>query len=114
MKKLVLAAVLTGFAAGGAFAQTGTSTVTKETTTTTTSIEPAWRGEMKEYIVKEHRHGVVPPAGFTASVGAPLPPSVELYPFPATAPYARYRYGMIGDQSVIVDPSDRRIVEVIR
>ena len=114
MKKLILAALLTGFAAAGAFAQSGTSTVTRETTTTSTTIEPAWRGEMKEYVVKEHHRAVPPPAGFSLSVGAPLPPSVELYPFPATAPYHRYQYSVIGDQTVVVDPTDRRVIEVIR
>jgi hypothetical protein len=114
MKKLILAALLTGVAAGGAFAQTGSSTVTRETTTTTTSIQPAWQSEMREYIVKEHRPAVPPPAGFSVSVGAPLPPTVELYPFPATAPYHQYRYAVIGDERVVVDPTDRKVIEVIR
>jgi hypothetical protein len=113
MKKLILAALLTGVAAGGAFAQTGSSSTVTRTETTTT-IEPAWRTEMKEYVVKEHRRAVPPPAGFTASVGVPLPPAVELYPFPSSAPYAKYRYGVVGNETVVVDPSDRRIIEVIR
>ena len=104
-----------GKATRAAFAQTGSTTQTTTTTTKeTTSIEPAWRSEMKEYVVKEHRAPLAPPAGFTASVGAPLPPTVELYPFPATAPYSRYRYSVIGKDTVVVDPADRRVVEVIR
>jgi len=114
MKKLILAALLTGFAAGAALAQTGTSSVTRTETTTTTTFQPEWRTEMKEYVVKEHRQPVAPPVGYTAAVGAPLPPSVELYPFAASAPYAKYRYSVIGDQTVVVDPSDRRVIEVIR
>jgi len=110
MKKLLIAALLTGFA-GVALAQTGTTTTT---TTTTTKIEPAWRTEMKEYVTKEHRTAAPPPAGFSVSVGAPLPPSVELYSFPASAPYAKYRYSVIGNETVVVDPADRHIVEVIR
>lgn len=109
MKKLLLAALLAGFA-GSAFAQSTTTT----TTTTTTKIEPAWRTEMKEYVTKEHRTAVAPPAGFSVSVGAPLPPSVELYSFPTSAPYAKYRYSVIGNETVVVDPADRHIVEVIR
>ena len=113
MKKLILAAaLLTGFA-GAAFAQSG-STTTTTTTKETTTIEPAWRTEMKEYVVKEHRAPVAPPAGYTVSVGAPLPPAVELYPFPTTAPYGKYRYSVIGNQTVVVDPADRRVIEVIR
>ena len=94
MKKLILAAVLTGFA-GVALAQTSGSTTS--TTTTTTTISPAWRGEIKEYVVKEKRAPVPPPPGYSVTVGAPLPPTAELYSFPATAPYAKYRYSVIGD-----------------
>jgi len=110
MKKLLLAAVLTGFA-GVALAQTGSTT---STTTTTTTISPAWRGEIKEYVVKEKRAHVPPPPGFKVTVGAPLPPTVELYSFPPAAPYAKYRYSVIGDETVLVDPADRKVVEVIR
>jgi Ni/Co efflux regulator RcnB len=108
MKRLLLAALLTGFA-GVALAQAQTTT-----TTTTTTISPAWQTEMKEYVVKERRAAAPLPPGFTASVGVPLPPTVELYSFPATAPYAKYRYTVVGDETVIVDPTDRKIVEVIR
>lgn len=107
MKKLLAAALLVGLASA-ALAQTTT------TTTTTTTIEPAWRTEMKEYVVKERRAAVPPPAGFTVSVGAPLPPAVELYAFPTAAPYAKYRYSVIGNETVVVDPADRTIVEIIR
>jgi Protein of unknown function (DUF1236) len=112
MKKLLLAAVLTGFA-GVALAQTSGST-TSSTTTTTTTISPAWRGEIKEYVVKEKRANIPPPAGYSVTVGAPLPPAVELYSFPTSAPYAKYRYSVIGNETVLVDPTDRKVVEVIR
>lgn len=111
MRKLLMAAVLVGFA-GAAFAQTGSTTTS--TTTTTTKFEPAWRSEIKEYVVKEKRTAVPPPAGYTVSVGTPLPPAVELYSFPTSAPYAKYRYSVVGNETVVVDPSDRRVVEVIR
>jgi len=111
MKKLILAAVLTGFA-GVALAQTSGSTTS--TTTTTTTISPAWRGEIKEYVVKEKRAPVPPPPGYSVTIGAPLPPTAELYSFPATAPYAKYRYSVIGNETVLVDPADRKVVEVIR
>ena len=77
-------------------------------------IEPAWRSEIKEYVTKEKVTRVPPPAGYTAAVGAPLPPTVELRSFPSSAPYAKYRYSVIGDETVVVDPTDRKVVEVIR
>jgi len=110
MKKVLLAALLASFS-GVALAQMSGSTTS---TTTTTTFQPAWRSEIKEYVVKEKKAHIAPPAGYTAAVGAPVPPAVELYSFPPTAPYAKYRYSVIGDQTVVVDPTDRKVVEVIR
>ena len=110
MKKLLLAALLSGFA-GVAFAQmSGSST----STTTTTTFSPAWTGEIREYVVKEKRAHIPPPPGWHVAVGAPVPPAVELYSFPPSAPYAKYRYSVIGDDTVVVDPGDRKVIEVIR
>ena len=58
MKKLLLAALLASFS-GVALAQTSGST----TTTTTTTFQPAWRSEIKEYVVKEKKTHIPPPAG---------------------------------------------------
>ena len=110
MKKILLAALLASFS-GVALAQMSGSTTS---TTTTTTISPAWRGEIKEYVIKEKRAHVPPPPGYSVTVGAPLPPTVELYSFPPSAPYAKYRYSVIGDETVLVDPADRKVVEVIR
>lgn len=111
MKKILLAALLTSFA-GVALAQTSGSTTS--TTTTTTTFSPAWTSEIKEYVTKEKVTRVPPPAGWNVAVGAPVPPTVELRSFPAAAPYAKYRYSVIGDQTVVVDPADRKVIEVIR
>src|SRR5437899_11139080 len=110
MKKLLLAALLSGFA-GVALAQMSGSTTS---TTTTTTFSPAWRTEIKEYVVKEKRVHIPPPPDWRVAVGAPVPPAIELYSFPPTAPYAKYRYSVIGDETVVVDPADRKVVEVIR
>jgi hypothetical protein len=110
MKKVLLAALLASFS-GVALAQMSGSTTT---TTTTTTFQPAWRSEIKEYVTKEKVTHVPPPPGYTVSVGAPLPPTVELRSFPSSAPYAKYRYSVIGDQTVVVDPTDRKVIEVIR
>ena len=107
MKKILLAALLASFS-GVALAQMSGST------TSTTTFQPAWRSEIKEYVTKEKVTRVPAPSGYTAAVGAPLPPTVELRSFPATAPYAKYRYSVIGDETVVVDPADRKVVEVIR
>jgi hypothetical protein len=110
MKKILLAALLASFS-GVALAQMSGSTTS---TTTTTTFQPAWRSEIKEYVTKEKVTHVPPPPGYTVAVGAPLPPTVELRSFPSSAPYAKYRYSVIGDQTVVVDPTDRKVIEVIR
>jgi Protein of unknown function (DUF1236) len=62
-----------------------------------------------------------PPPGqhFDASVGAQVPPSIELYYLPVAAlsqaPEVRaLKYTMVQNQVVLVDPTNMRIVEVIR
>ena len=101
MKRVLLATVAVVLLAGPAMSQA-------------VVIAPEQRKVIKEYVVKEKRAAVPPPAGFNVSVGAPLPPTVELYSFPTSAPYAKYRYSVVGNETVVVDPTDRRVVEVIR
>ncbi|MBV8068927.1 MAG: DUF1236 domain-containing protein [Acidobacteriaceae bacterium] len=43
-------------------------------------------------------------------VGEPLPDSVVLYPVPQ---YTQYRYAVVNDRRVIVDPGTRRVIKII-
>src|SRR5690242_11386642 len=43
-------------------------------------------------------------------VGEPLPPAVELRPVPH---YTEYRYAVVNDRRVIVDPRTRRVIKII-
>ena len=43
-------------------------------------------------------------------VGEPLPPAVELRPVPQ---YTEYRYAVVNDRRVIVEPRTRRVVKII-
>jgi hypothetical protein len=43
-------------------------------------------------------------------VGEPLPPSVELRPVPS---YNEYRYAVVNDRRVIVEPRTRKIIKII-
>jgi len=43
-------------------------------------------------------------------VGEPLPPRVRLYTVPR---YERYRYAVVNDERVIVDPRTRRVIRII-
>jgi hypothetical protein len=47
-------------------------------------------------------------------VGQPLPPRVRLYPVPANVGLqSNYSYTIVNDQTVLVDPQTREVVQVI-
>jgi hypothetical protein len=43
-------------------------------------------------------------------VGEPLPPDVELRPVPS---YTAYRYAVVNDRRVIVEPRTRKVIKII-
>lgn len=60
-----------------------------------------------------------PPANLQLSVGSQVPASVELYPLPATVvsqvpATKQYKYTVAQNQVVLVDPTNMKIVEIIR
>jgi hypothetical protein len=76
-------------------------------------IAPEQRTTIKEYVVKEKVRPYKLQSRVT--VGATLPADVELAPVPETwgPTFRSYRYVYTGDDVVLVDPSSRRVVEVI-
>jgi hypothetical protein len=76
-------------------------------------VSPEQRTTIKEYVVKEkvrpHR------LQSRVTVGATLPADVELAPVPETwgPSFRSYRYVYTGDDVVLVDPSSRRVIDVI-
>lgn len=68
--------------------------------------------------VKQSGRKVKVPPGVTAAVGSELPPALELYILPdsalATIPAAKlYKFTVIDDRIVLVDPTTMRIVHVL-
>jgi len=60
-----------------------------------------------------------PPANMQVSVGAQVPASIELYPLPANVvsevPAAKsYKYTVAQNQVLIVDPTNMKIIDVIK
>ncbi len=108
MKRATFAAVAI-VAAGTALAQTSSTT---STTTTTTTITPQQEPAIKTYVTKEKRKSVTAPSGFSVSTGAVVPESVELYSFPSDVG-VNYRYSVIGDRTVVVDPGTRKVIRVV-
>jgi hypothetical protein len=59
------------------------------------------------------------PANFRVAVGAQVPPQIELHTLPDSALTANemlrnYRYTVVQNQVILVDPTSMRVVEVIR
>ena len=120
MKHVMIAAIASVGLISAASAQTATTTTTTTggavatTGATTVTIQPEVRTKVREYVTTNKAKSVAVPSGFTVSTGAVLPEAVEVQSFPATVGVTQYRYAVVGDQTVLVDPSSRRIVEVIR
>jgi hypothetical protein len=68
--------------------------------------------------VRRDNKAVEPTISFVASVGAPVPPAIELYLLPDTilaeVPAARtVKYTVMKNQLVLVDPTTMRVVDII-
>lgn len=76
-------------------------------------IAPEQRTLIKEYVVQEKVRPFRMQSRVT--VGATLPAEVELAPVPETwgPTFRSYRYVYTGDDVVLVDPSSRRVVQII-
>ena len=76
-------------------------------------VSPEQRTTIKEYVVKEK----IRPHKLQSrvTVGATVPADVELAPVPqAWGPtFGSYRYIYTGDDVVLVDPTSRRVIDVI-
>ena len=100
MKRVLLATAAVVLLAGPVMAQT-------------VVIAPEQRAIIKDYVVKEK----IRPHKLQSrvTVGATLPADVELAPVPETwgPSFRSYRYVYTGDDVVLVDPSSRRVVQVI-
>ncbi|WFP61636.1 MULTISPECIES: DUF1236 domain-containing protein [unclassified Mesorhizobium] len=72
-------------------------------------IEPEQETVIKEYVHKQPLASIEVP-GVKLSVGSTLPDTVELH----EVPNVKYRYVVVDNQTVIVDPGTRKIVEVLQ
>jgi uncharacterized protein DUF1236 len=90
------------FLAGPSIAAADTVVLTPDETTA-----------VHEYITTEKVTPVEPPSGFTVSVGATLPSSVEIHTLDVPKVKTKYDYVVIGKQTVLVEPGTRKIVQVL-
>jgi hypothetical protein len=69
--------------------------------------------------IQQDNKKITPPQEFQVSVGAEVPPSIELYSLPdgvmASTPTARvFKYTKLREHVVLVDPTNMRIAEVLK
>ena len=104
MKRVLLAGVtaLALTVSGQAFAQTAT-----------VEIAPDQRTKIKEYVVKEKVKPVT--ISERVTVGATLPANVELQSVPSTwgPSVSKFRYVYHNNNVILVEPTSRKVVEII-
>lgn len=116
MKKLIIASVLAVAASTGAYAQSSTpNAATPDATSpqSTGSIPNARMEVIRNFWISEKPAAVVLPSGVVISRGAVVPSGVELRAFPDTVGASQYRYVVVGNTMYLVNPTDRRVVQVV-
>lgn len=116
MKKLVIASVIAIAASTAAYAQgagTGQAHPDATSPSTTGSIPNARMEVIRNYWRTARPTAVVLPSGVVVSRGAVIPSGVELRAFPDDVGMTQYRYIVVGDSMYLVNPGDRRVVQVI-
>jgi hypothetical protein len=73
-------------------------------------VTPEQDTVIHEYVKKKPLASVSVP-GIELNIGSSVPDTVELYSF-EEVPDVRYRYVVIDDRTVLVDPATRRIIKV--
>ncbi|MER8385818.1 DUF1236 domain-containing protein [Mesorhizobium sp. M0166] len=71
-------------------------------------IEPQQETVIKEYVKKQPLASVKIP-GVELNIGSTLPDTVELH----EVPNVKYRYVVVDNRTVVVDPGTRKIVKII-
>ncbi|MCX8572045.1 MULTISPECIES: DUF1236 domain-containing protein [Hyphomicrobiales] len=77
-------------------------------------LEPAQQTIVREYVIAHPVQPVQPPPDFQIAVGAVIPDVVEITPLDAPDLGASYSYVVIDNQTVLVDPGTRKIVQIIQ
>jgi uncharacterized protein DUF1236 len=112
MKQFAALAIAVLLSTGAAHAQTTTIT-TGAAPTDSVIIAPENRTRIHQYVVENH----VAPVELRAqiAVGATLPADVELQTVPADwgPTVTKYRYVYSNDRVVLVEPSSRRVVQIV-
>lgn len=114
MTRTILAGVAVLALVGPALAQTTViQTAPAPAASATVTIAPEQRTRIKQYVVQQRVKPVT--VRERLSVGATLPTEVELVAVPSDwgPDLARYRYIYSDERVMLVEPSSRRVIQVI-
>jgi hypothetical protein len=75
-------------------------------------IQPEQRTVIHEYVKKQPPLASLDLPGFHIGIGERVPDTVELHTI--DVPDVKYRYTVIGGQTVLVDPDTHQIVEIVQ
>jgi len=92
---------------------TGSATASDTLDLSATQQKDIWKD------LSHHATSQTAPSGFSATVGEAIPSGVTTYPLPREAardvPAVRpYRYAMMQDKVLIVNPNDKKIADVVQ
>lgn len=73
-------------------------------------LKPEQQTVVREY-VHSHKLASVSLLGVELGVGTALPDTVELHAI--DVPDVKYKYTVVGDHAVLVDPDTRKVVQII-
>ena len=121
LRMAVLVLALSASAGPAAAQQPGPMTGTSSTATTGIELQltPQQRADIYDSVSKQKVSRTPPPANLHVAVGGELPASMELYDLPpniaADIPATKlYKYTLVQNQVVIVDPTKMKVVDIIR
>lgn len=81
-------------------------------TADTVVLSPEESTTIHDYVTTQKVTPIEAPSGFSVSVGATVPDTVELHAVEAPKIKHKYSYAVIGKQTVVVEPETRKIIEV--
>ncbi len=77
-------------------------------------IAPEQETVIREYVVKQHVEPIAPPPGLEITVGSTIPDAVKIYGLDVADMPAQYSFVVIEGRTLLIDPSTRRIVRILR
>ena len=113
MKMILAATTAVVLLATPALSQTSTPMTPPAASSATIMLAPEQRAKIKQYVVQQKVKPVT--VSERVAVGATLPADVELIAVPSDwgPEVTRYRFIYSGDHVVLVDPSSRRVVQIL-